>query len=534
MRKIIACLALILMLFIARPLSVLAVAYDVSSGTLSANTFDFGSETSGPRSMSFSNDGLKLYIGDWDGEIFQYTLTSAYDITTASYDSATYDLPEIGSSGLDEIVVSNDGTKLLALEFYDRRIYEYTMSTPYDITTTSYSSNSYYIGEGQNNYSFGANPDGSQLYVQSDYDDKIFQYTLSTPWDVSTMSYDTVSLDVPNFGDGQVLAMFISDNGENLYLETATNERLHWFVLGTAWDISTAVNQNSYYEFAGTDGWVTSMEMNADGSKMFVMGYINETIYELTLAAQSSSGSTTVHRPQTSVSSVESEWICGEGREVSVKLAQMEGSWDYRYTLEDRADSFSPWQSMAGGIKFIIPQSNEVTLFLQIKTSQNARQVFTQVLDKIEYDCDQIDDESTVENTDSDLQDIESIDPIVSGMFIKGASYDTVYYVTDELNRRPFSNEEILYSYIDSMDEVSIMSDATLTTLPLGDPMLPKAGSVLFRTDYSQDIYTLNEDGDLIVCGKQHCHGALQDSYWGTKFIYIPETLFVKLFVKQK
>lgn len=224
---------IVLLLILCVPIIALAVAYDVSTGTIGDDSFDVGDQTSGPRAISFADDGGRLFVGDWDGDIFTYTLSTPYDLTTATYDDATIDLPQIGSSGLDEMVVSNDGTKLLALEFYDRRIYEYTMSTPYDITTATYTTNNLFISEGLNNYGFGVKPDGTKIYVASDYNSKIFQYSLSSAWDVSTASYDSVSVNIPNFSDGQILGMYISQNGENVYLTSATNERIHWMTLST-------------------------------------------------------------------------------------------------------------------------------------------------------------------------------------------------------------------------------------------------------------------------------------------------------------
>ena len=37
------------------------------------------------------------------------------------------------------------------------------------------------------------NTDGSSMYVLGGDNDTIFQYTLATPWDVSTAEYDTLS-----------------------------------------------------------------------------------------------------------------------------------------------------------------------------------------------------------------------------------------------------------------------------------------------------------------------------------------------------
>ncbi|MBT4856697.1 hypothetical protein HON52_00735 [Candidatus Uhrbacteria bacterium] len=65
-RKINFFVAIFTLVILLVPSQLFAVAYDVPNGTLSVNEFDFGAQTSGPRSMAFANSGLRLFIGDAD------------------------------------------------------------------------------------------------------------------------------------------------------------------------------------------------------------------------------------------------------------------------------------------------------------------------------------------------------------------------------------------------------------------------------------------------------------------------------------
>ena len=67
----------------------LSVAYDITTASL-GNTFSVNVETGSPESFRFSLDGLMMYavhldMGANQSSIFTYSLSSAYDISTATY-----------------------------------------------------------------------------------------------------------------------------------------------------------------------------------------------------------------------------------------------------------------------------------------------------------------------------------------------------------------------------------------------------------------------------------------------------------------
>jgi len=177
--------------------NVKATLWDVTTAVKTDNELYVGSQNASPQSMAFSSDGLHIYMGSFYSHVYQYDLTTAWDISTASYTGKVADISgsqygTVDTRGLSEIEISPNGTVLFALQFYNRTMYQFNLATPFDISTLSYSGNSFYVSQGQNDYGFGMKPDGGKAYIFSDYDDKIFQYTLATPWDLSTISYDSV------------------------------------------------------------------------------------------------------------------------------------------------------------------------------------------------------------------------------------------------------------------------------------------------------------------------------------------------------
>jgi len=98
--------------------------------------------------MQLNTDGTKLYIGDdqyGTPTLYQYTLSTAFDISTATYDSVSFSFgTEVNFFvGNQPISFSSDGTKIIAYGYpvagNRSRFYQYDLSTAYDLSTISYS-----------------------------------------------------------------------------------------------------------------------------------------------------------------------------------------------------------------------------------------------------------------------------------------------------------------------------------------------------------------------------------------------------------
>jgi len=95
-------------------------------------------------SLTFNPTGTMMFVTDGrNRRIAAYTLSTAFDVKTSSKDAiATYTVSSDITSYLEDIRFNNDGRKLFVLNSYgginDAGIYEYTLSTPFDLTTVSY------------------------------------------------------------------------------------------------------------------------------------------------------------------------------------------------------------------------------------------------------------------------------------------------------------------------------------------------------------------------------------------------------------
>lgn len=196
-----------------------------------------------------SSDGTKWFVLRSTDIVYRYDLSTAYDISTASQHS-TYNL-NTGSGGVQTVPTSiflkPDGTKLYSFSYVTNdAIAEHTLSTAFDLSTASYTALSpSTAAQEASGQSLHFKSDGSKVYTIGYGSDKVHQYSLSTSWDISTLSYDNINISVPTDFPAASAPRGISfaNNGTYLYVaETSFGYPrgiLRW-TLSTPWDISTA------------------------------------------------------------------------------------------------------------------------------------------------------------------------------------------------------------------------------------------------------------------------------------------------------
>ena len=200
----------------------------------------------------------------------------AGDISNASYDNVSY---SVGSQEVSPIDVNfnGDGTKMYICGFLSDAVFQYSLSTAYDVSTASYDSVS--LSSRQNNPSgLAFNTNGTKLYINSG--NTIDQYSLSTAYDVSTASYDSASGSVTS----SAYSLRFNSNGTRLFTVNVGSSTIDQYSLSTAFDISTLSSRSATFSVSSQDNSPGGMDFNKNGTKMFVAGYQNDTVYQYSLS----------------------------------------------------------------------------------------------------------------------------------------------------------------------------------------------------------------------------------------------------------
>ena len=248
------------------------------TASYTSKSFSLESQGSGDihYAMTFNSDGTKAYFSGYGAaSIFQYSLSTAWDISTTSYDSVSLDTSGQTSSGQSGLVFSPDGSKLYMVSYNTDTVYQYTLTTPFDLSTGSYASKSLDISSQDNNpQDMYIKSDGTKLYVLGDTNNSIFQYTMSTPFDLSTASYDSVSF-ATTTQQTNPTGLFFSSDGTIMLVCGYTPAQADKYILSTPWVVSSASHDSSYTlsEFSGN--YPNAIFAGNDLNNLFVSGGVS-------------------------------------------------------------------------------------------------------------------------------------------------------------------------------------------------------------------------------------------------------------------
>jgi hypothetical protein len=95
------------------------------------------SQETTPQGLAFSSDGTKCYvIGSTSDTIYQYTLSTAWDISTGSYASKSMSVSSQETSPVG-LSFSLDGTKCYVVGTTNDTVYQYTLDSAWELTNVS-------------------------------------------------------------------------------------------------------------------------------------------------------------------------------------------------------------------------------------------------------------------------------------------------------------------------------------------------------------------------------------------------------------
>src|SRR3990167_772032 len=205
--------------------------WDLSRARYDGVSFGSSAEDTIPTALFFKPDGRKMFVlGNIADGVFQYSLSSPWDISTASYDEVSF-----GSSAEDinphGLYFRDDGLKMFILGGANDRTYQYALSTAWASSTASYDSVSFNSSaEDATPEDIVFKPDGTRMYIVGAANDRVSQYLLSTPWDLDTAKYDGVSLSV-QAQDITPRGLFFKQDGTKMFVAGGTNGRIYQYSL---------------------------------------------------------------------------------------------------------------------------------------------------------------------------------------------------------------------------------------------------------------------------------------------------------------
>jgi hypothetical protein len=308
----------------------LNTAWDISSSSF-VHSFSTLADGNTIKGVFFKPDGTKMYVvSDTDDEVNEYNLSSAWDVSSASY----FQRKSISAqtTAPSDIFIKPDGTRMYITDVTDV-MYEYRLNTPWDLTPATYlgsidisqsnvsgaqgfffkpDGTALYIaytggifadyvyqfslgGFSVNDQEIAPNglffkPDGTKMYVAGSNGDDVNEYNLSREWDLTSAtfsrSFSVAAQEIVPTG------LFFKPDGTKMYLIGSNGDDVNEYNLSTAWRVDTATfSQN--FSVAAQETNPQDVFFKPDGTKMYVVGITSDDVneYNLSLAWDISSAS---------------------------------------------------------------------------------------------------------------------------------------------------------------------------------------------------------------------------------------------------
>ena len=279
--------------------------------------FDDGSQNQNNliAGIEFNKDGTKLFTSSANktnpGLIMEYNLSTPYDISSRSYagDGERCTMTEVTLTPYD-LEFNHDGTKLFvatrsATAGADKdKLFRYDLTTPYDISTCQFAQqttnldsadnlnnsaagNFSLVGDGYGGHSkirlqgFEFNNKGTKLFLSwfglTDDTAKLLEYTLSTPYDITSLQLVTTA--GINMGAGtnanvvNSAGIRFSANGKRIFIISHSgNPGISQISLTNAYDTSSFVLDGKFdlSSASPSNAQARGVAFNSNGLKLYI------------------------------------------------------------------------------------------------------------------------------------------------------------------------------------------------------------------------------------------------------------------------
>lgn len=378
-----------------------------------------------PEAMAFDSTGYNFYAVNDDERLYWATLTTAWDLTTAT-DAGVLDLtPTDGNlfyplaDYMHSIIVQPGGGSIV----FGSRSYGYVMqlflSTNYDISSwSSFQSNQPELvltGAGGMDANAGIYISNNGLTVTMlNTGGTMWKYNLTTPWDIST--YDTesynhlgtrvltppgslqlksgsflndyvvygrdVSGDIKNVLAAKLPIGFyaidvsasllntntpwdvaMSSDGSKLFVLITGIDTVYGYDLAEPWVVTSAnATENGIFSVSAQDTYPLGLAFNSDGSKMYILGTTGDDVNEYVLST-----------PWDITTSVYNSTYDTGVEATSPSAFAFSSNGLYMYVLDNSTDTTyqynlaTPWDlttASYSGLSFLSPDSTATGIFM--------------------------------------------------------------------------------------------------------------------------------------------------------------------------
>ena len=263
----------------------LAFGFNLSFASYDNLSFSVSSQDGSTSSLAFNSDGTKMFaIGYSTDTVYEFDLTTGFDLTSGNVAYNNISFSVSSQSFIPRgFTFSSDGTKMFVLDQTSTRVYQYGLTTGFDLSTASYDSKNFSVSSQDSSpRDLKFNSDGTKMFVVGSGSDSIYQFSLTTGFDLTSgnVTYDNVSLDVSSEDSNPEDLAFSADGTKMFVLGNST---IYQYTLTTGFDLSSASYDSINLDISSQETGAGGLEFNPDGTKMFHTGYGSDKIHQYSI-----------------------------------------------------------------------------------------------------------------------------------------------------------------------------------------------------------------------------------------------------------
>ena len=251
--------------------------FDINDKTYKGSVYNVN--WSAIHGMEIDENGEYFFLTDYYDRIHTYQMLEHYNVLgTMRIGGRTSKDWHTTTSPYDDyptgIAMKPDGTKVYIIGYRNDRVAEFSLTTPFDLTNTTLNG-SYYVG-GSDGFPFGLyfKPDGTAFWFigRDSTPSKVYKYSLSTAWDITTASYDTVwNINPDNNSTYNWHCLMFSNDGTKFHL-AGENGRIYRYDVGTAWDLTSTLTNGGFMSwYIDYQDDIHGMAFNSDGTQLIAV-----------------------------------------------------------------------------------------------------------------------------------------------------------------------------------------------------------------------------------------------------------------------
>jgi len=280
----------------------------VTASSFSGNASSATYATTAGISTYATNAGVSTSVIGGIGSVTQLNVSGNLGIGTVGINSvfSTTDIQSwyytnksksvSGDDGTPQgVYVGAAGTTMFIVGDANNRIIQYALSTPYDVSTAGVAV-TYFSTALQETVPTGIDfdPTGTKMFVSGTTGvaplivggDYVHEYSLSTAWTVSSAGY-TTSYNV-TAQDNTPQGVTFGDSGSKMYVVGNTNDTVYQYSLSTPYSLASGVTYDNISLVLGTNPLLletnpSDISFNSTGTVLWVSGSSNDRIYEFRL-----------------------------------------------------------------------------------------------------------------------------------------------------------------------------------------------------------------------------------------------------------